>query len=60
MSVFEKFVIVIPVFNDDDVLEKLLEDLAEQTSPPPRTDAEVEAAYLRKQALLKDENDKTN
>jgi len=36
------------------------EDLTEQTSPPPRTDAEVEAAYLRKQALLKDENDKTN
>ena len=31
---------------------------AELTSTPPRTDAEVEAAYLRKQALLKDENDK--
>ena len=34
------------------------EDQAELTSTPPRTDAEVEAAYLRKQALLKDENDK--
>lgn len=33
---------------------------AEQVSTPPKTDAEVEAAYLRKQALLKDENDKTN
>jgi sec-independent protein translocase protein TatB len=31
---------------------------AELTSTPPRTDAEVEAAYLRKQASLKDENDK--
>ena len=34
------------------------EDRAELTSTPPRTDAEVEAAYLRKQASLKDENDK--
>ena len=34
------------------------EDQAELTSTPPRTDAEVEAAYLRKQASLKDENDK--
>ena len=36
------------------------EDLAEQITPPPRTDAEVEAAYLRKQALLKDDNDQNN
>ena len=34
------------------------EDQAELTNTPPRTDAEVEAAYLRKQASLKDENDK--
>ena len=34
------------------------EDRAELTSTPPRTDDEVEAAYLRKQASLKDENDK--
>jgi sec-independent protein translocase protein TatB len=44
----------------DAAADNSTEDLAEQTSPPPRTDAEVEAAYLRKQALLKDENDKTN
>ncbi len=36
------------------------EDQAELTSTPPRTDAEVEAAYRRKQASLKDENDKTD
>ena len=36
------------------------EDQAELTSTPPRTDAEVEAAYLRKQASLKDDNDKTD
>ena len=44
----------------DAAADNSTEDLAEQTSPPPRTDAEGEAAYLRKQALLKDENDKTN
>ncbi|MEZ7819161.1 MAG: sec-independent protein translocase protein TatB [Candidatus Azotimanducaceae bacterium] len=34
------------------------EDQAEHASTPPRTDAEVEAAYLRKQASLNE--DKTN
>ena len=33
---------------------------AEHVTTPPRTDAEVEAAYLRKQGSLKNENDKTS
>ena len=34
------------------------EEPAEHLTRPPRTDAEVEAAYLRKRGLLKNENDK--
>ena len=46
-----------PLSEADTAAVRSAEDLAEQTNPPPRTDAEVEAAYLRKQALRKDEND---
>ena len=42
----------------DSAEDSAREEPAEHLTRPPRTDAEVEAAYLRKRGSLKNENDK--
>ena len=45
---------------EDDHATTMVDESTQPPTTPPRTDAEVEAAYLRKQANLKNQEDKTD